>query len=354
MQELDPRRHFAHAMRPTRSRVDPLHAPAIGPRAGPQDHEHEFRRVLEELSETLQASAAILYTPELDACGWELTRCVWVGSRADQYSRELRRVLRNRGPNIADFFDYDPLAVEPEQRNRVLTRSRLHFQADPLFGPLAPAHCDQLRVLICHGPRLLAWVGLLRERPFERHEADVLQAQIESLRRLLLREWSIESACLNRSLLEGVLEALGGPAFVLSEHGRVEYANSAGLAFLDGESGARALDGLRSAIAHGGEHPGFDAIALDAHGCPGHLLLLRVPAAVGSAAEQAIAIKRELWGLDARQAMVLERVAQGQSNKEIAAAMGCAEVTVERVLTRLLRASGSRSRCELIARLHQR
>jgi DNA-binding NarL/FixJ family response regulator len=48
---------------------------------------------------------------------------------------------------------------------------------------------------------------------------------------------------------------------------------------------------------------------------------------------------------------VLERVANGESNKEIAKALKRAEVTIERHLTRLFRASGSRCRTELITKL---
>jgi DNA-binding NarL/FixJ family response regulator len=40
------------------------------------------------------------------------------------------------------------------------------------------------------------------------------------------------------------------------------------------------------------------------------------------------------------------------SNKEIAARLSCAEVTVEKQLTQLFRSSGVRSRTELMARLH--
>jgi len=56
--------------------------------------------------------------------------------------------------------------------------------------------------------------------------------------------------------------------------------------------------------------------------------------------------------LTAREIDVLELVVRGKSNKEIAVALSCAEVTVEKCLTKLFRASGARSRTELAARLH--
>ncbi len=51
------------------------------------------------------------------------------------------------------------------------------------------------------------------------------------------------------------------------------------------------------------------------------------------------------------QARVLERLAIGESNKQIAAALACAEVTIERHVTSLLRASGASSRTGLLARM---
>lgn len=305
------------------------------------DTDSELRRALELVHGALKASATILYTPEPGPRGWELSRCIYIGSRSEDQVRELERALANAA------WDYDPLAVEAQQRNRALTGSEL--RASPLVLP----HCDQVRALICHGPRLLAWVGVLRERTFDPSEASILQAHIDALRQPLVREWSRESASLNRSLFECLLETLRDPALVLSERGRVEYANSEALAWLDADSGASTLNELRDAIARGAGHPGFEVVDLEQRGCPGYTLVRRVSETLSSNAAQAIASKRRLWDLDARQTAVLERVAQGRSNKQIAAALGCAEVTVERVLTRLLRLSGSRSRGELIARLHQ-
>ncbi len=56
------------------------------------------------------------------------------------------------------------------------------------------------------------------------------------------------------------------------------------------------------------------------------------------------------FGLTPRQTSVVARVARGCSNKEIAAELGCAEVTVEFHVTALLEKMGSRNRAELVAR----
>jgi DNA-binding NarL/FixJ family response regulator len=55
------------------------------------------------------------------------------------------------------------------------------------------------------------------------------------------------------------------------------------------------------------------------------------------------------WGLTPREAEVLEALVRGASNKEIAAAFGCARRTVEIHVTSVLRKSSTTSRTELVA-----
>ena len=57
------------------------------------------------------------------------------------------------------------------------------------------------------------------------------------------------------------------------------------------------------------------------------------------------------WRLTLRQARVLELLAAGDSNKEIAGELACAEVTVESHITELFRRSGAKSRAGLVGLL---
>lgn len=66
--------------------------------------------------------------------------------------------------------------------------------------------------------------------------------------------------------------------------------------------------------------------------------------------ERRLAAAIARWELSPRQSQVLERLAAGAANKEIASAIGCAENTVELHVTQLLRKSGMSSRAQLIAR----
>jgi len=77
-----------------------------------------------------------------------------------------------------------------------------------------------------------------------------------------------------------------------------------------------------------------------------------ISAGFGNVAEDSESRLAEMagrWELTARQCDVLLPVARGESNKEIAAAMNCAENTIEFHVTQLLRKAGVSSRGQLIA-----
>ena len=89
----------------------------------------------------------------------------------------------------ADAFNYDPSWVVEEQRNIVL-RTRAALASDQLarmpvvrelFPKVGLAGMDQVRVLICEGPKLLAWVGAFRTRSFTPVEEIHLQALVPAL-----------------------------------------------------------------------------------------------------------------------------------------------------------------------------
>jgi len=56
------------------------------------------------------------------------------------------------------------------------------------------------------------------------------------------------------------------------------------------------------------------------------------------------------WGLSPKQRLVIAELVIGKRNKEIAEALGCAEVTVEYHLSAIRRKTGLSGRAELISR----
>jgi DNA-binding CsgD family transcriptional regulator len=136
--------------------------------------------------------------------------------------------------------------------------------------------------------------------------------------------------------LDAAMDRISGATFVVSGSERVVHANSPGRTLLQMDP-----QGTRARILKA-EHrtrlaalPHYELIVLEESG-PDAAPRVRVLAAA--------------WGLTPREAAVLEVLAEGRSNKCIAAVLGCAEKTVEVHVSRVLYAADCDSRAALVAR----
>lgn len=322
-----------------------------------RDHD-ELTPHLLELRELLQAQNVLIYNPSCDERGWDLELCSWVGDEAEsRKARHLRHVRASDRDNPT-FAAYDPFAVQAAQRNRALTVEGL-VALEPLasqshrqvWAAIRAGQQDQVRALICHGPRLLAWVGAVRDEPFRSEDADILQSLVEPLRARLLARRVTSAGPLYTGLLDGLIEAISEPALLLDGRGRIEAANSAGGELVERERGRGTWDALRSALGAQRAPPGFSLTQVNPPGCPSYWLVLYAASSEQRAQKVALAGRR--WKLSGVRMAVLELLLIGNSNKQIALAMRCAEITIERHVTALFRASGARSRTELVTKLFE-
>jgi len=203
---------------------------------------------------------------------------------------------------------------------------------------------DQLRVLVCEGPSLLAWVGGFREEPYTQRDRRVLGALVLALRRRLGLERLIASAGPTRAALDAALDAIPSAAFLLTRAGAPVLANVAGRAALDDDP-----IGLRQKLADAAAFPdrsgAFRVVAVDSPGCSRRFL------AVGRATPELRAQIRAAasrWGLSRRHAEVLGWLLEGASNARIGAELHIADGTVETHVTAILRRAQVGSRAELI------
>jgi DNA-binding CsgD family transcriptional regulator len=309
-----------------------------------------------ELRALLGAQNTIFYNPECTHEGWDLELSVWTGEDAEARRSAHRQYVRRSVSDEPRFAAYDPFAVQPEQRNRALTVEGIcavDSQANATHRRLwaaigAKEHEDQIRTLLCRGPRLLGWLGAVRDRPFDREDERRFASLTEAFRARLLTEGAARTRLPQIELVDGLLAAIREPALLLGKWGHVEAANAAGLRLID-EARSPLLPSLREALAHGKRHPAFALTRLESRGFPEYVLALYIEQDFAQAAQVAAACRK--WLLSGRRAAVLEKVVAGRSNKEVAQELGCAEVTVERYLTSLFRATGTRSRTELLARV---
>lgn len=271
------------------------------------------------------------------------------GAPIQQVRIAMDEEMRRTG---ARFGGFDARRPERRQRNVPLTlREMLNLQEAPppvirdLYPRFGIAGLDQLRVLVCDGPALLAWVGGFRSAPFVERDKQLLSALVPALRRRLRLEAHLGQAPVAIAALAAALEALGTAAFVVKRSGAVVHANAAGRALLDRDR--RGVMGMLLDRLRGTATDRFDLMELQG-GVKDHYLALLREATADPLPRAAAAARR--WGLTPREAEVLGRLARGEPNKTIAATLGCSPNTVELHVSAILAKAGCESRAQLVAR----
>jgi DNA-binding CsgD family transcriptional regulator len=310
---------------------------------------------LPELRELLGARFAGAYRPAATEAGWSLDFMHGAGPGAARYVEIFRRYVADLPPSETFFPLGNPHLVQVDQRNRVVSMAQLSRQqplSEPfreLFRALGIDGHDQLRVLICDGPRQLAWVGATREEPFTVRQVTLLRRLVKPLRDRLILERRLAAPGMLAAALDAALEALPTAAFVLGPRRTIEIANWAGLALLERDRRA-VLKSIRESELGNSNAGAFSITRLDGAGWPPHVLAIQKQS---NGVIERVLLARERWGLSARQARVLDLVATGMGNKEIARLLVCSEPTIENHMTELFRRSGARSRAGLVGRLLQ-
>ena len=307
--------------------------------------------VLEPLADLLEAEKAL-------ACGLAATEGRLVLDAA--FGRGIA-VSENR--QAIEALLASPLGVgrgldpsflpDPRQRNVALTSE----EVSALLGceDVLPEHAMEqlgiwrlplLRVLVCQGPVGLAWVGVMRARPFTTRDRSVMQALVPALVRRLAHERRLADAPVPLATLAAVLESVGGEAFLLHDDASVLLANSIGRRLLERDPRLPA-SALRATL-DGHDPKAFVVTRLAAAGQPVRFLVFRRSGAPDPS-DRSSAMGARLR-LTKRQCQVLALLARGLCNKAIGTMLGCAEGTVELHVTAILAKSGCSSRAEIVAR----
>jgi DNA-binding CsgD family transcriptional regulator len=257
-------------------------------------------------------------------------------------------------------FAYNPTRPEPRQRNRALTFQELTvLNGGVSFGMVQEGYprlgvggSDNMRILICDGPTLLAWVGVFREEALGSREQRLLQQLAAPLKHRLLLDLHLERAQLRAAALDVTLELLPYEAYVVhisSRRVRVVLANRLAHTALDTNRSA-VHEALRRATAAPNDSSEFTVLSFIERGLPDYALITRRTGRVDRLTHN-LAIARQRWGLTPRQMQVLALLARGLANKTIALQLECAESTVELHVTALLSRTQSESRAALVASL---
>jgi DNA-binding CsgD family transcriptional regulator len=250
---------------------------------------------------------------------------------------------------------YNPITPEPAQRDRVLgagevaelTEGRVVALRDYVFRRIGAAGSDIMRVLVCDGPSLLAWLGIVQPEETNDRQRDLLTRLLPAFRRRLAFERIVAEASVASRAMDAALEQINGRAWLLGPDGRIAHANTAGAARFDADRASTRA--VLAACVSGDVAPRFKVTKLrDGDGTDrGHIVVELVD---GTARALAEAARR--FNLTPAQTRVLERVARGVSNATIAAELGVAERTVEAHVTAILVKAQVPSRSALIVHIY--
>jgi DNA-binding CsgD family transcriptional regulator len=244
---------------------------------------------------------------------------------------------------------------EPRQRNRVFDLAALerltghprsrYFLSD-LFQNVGMALPEHLRVAVCDGGSLLAYVGAFQQDDFTAHQKTALAAVVPALQKRLGFERLVGSGGRQAAALEAALEAIGRPAFVVSAQSTIHELNTSARELLT-RANVEVRRSLRDALARRPTRHAFDLTPLRIAGGPAcQLAVLRHLTAEPSHAAIAAAAR---WGLTPRRREVLEMVVRGMTNATIAAEMRISERAVEQHVTAIFDRAGVENRAALVA-----
>lgn len=311
--------------------------------------------VLAEMKELLRADFVGAYRPTAVEHGWSVEFMVAAGEQAQRQIGAYRAFVASLPPSER-FLGYDPRSVDVEQRDRAVSLGDIararglkrpeHYEG--LFRAVGAAGHDQLRVLVCDQAQVLSWIGATRAEPFARGERALLQRLVAPLKQRLLLGRHVADLHLRALALDAALDALARPALVVGPGGAIEIANGPARALLVGNHRG-VIESIRSSQSSAGNDSPYAITPLGAPLRPGSVLAIQRE--VSPTVASRVRVAQRVWNLSARQALVLELIAGGLTNKEIARKLECAEVTVENHVSELFRRSGARSRTDLVGRL---
>lgn len=308
-----------------------------------------LEQILGTLREVLRARTTIAYAIHVGTDERAVVDFVYADGAPKTMEADTRAYFA-RAP--VPWGQFNPSRPERPQQNRVMTTADLPQDRpvpirEELFPKLGVHEDDQLRVLVCEQGSLLAWVGAFRPEPFGADERKLLASIVPALQERLTLERQLSLSAVHEAAMIAALEALPGAAYVLREGGAIAHANSAAQARLKADrSGVQqtVADALRDAPG-----TGLHVSRLAAPGLAPHYLAVERgarPTAAGLALQRA-----RRWGLTPRQGDVLALIAEGLSNRAIAARLGCAEGTVEIHVSAILDKADAESRAQLVARV---
>lgn len=302
----------------------------------------------------LETENVIVYSVAERLQGWSLDRWHHDG-QADLMQEQLVRVFKDASH---DMFPYSPLCPNPEGRNRpVEAISWLNrvapgtFEASAMykavFAPLRLHHHKQLRVLLCDGPTLLAWFGMIHDGRVTRRHYHLISSVIPAMQRRLKVERQLAAGAGHSPDVGVLLDHIGAPALLLGPQNVIREANESGRALL-AQRRKDVLRAIEGTVAGPSNELHAELTPVSVPGLPTSWLVI-FRASSDARSEQCVAAAARRWRLTPRQQQVLAGVVQGHSTATLAALLAVSPRAVELHITRLFDQAGVNGRAALVA-----
>jgi DNA-binding NarL/FixJ family response regulator len=147
--------------------------------------------------------------------------------------------------------------------------------------------------------------------------------------------------------VEAALENIPKAALIVTATGAVERSNARARALIDSDR-EQVLQSLRQSLNSPGPSAEFEISPLFTYGNVAHYLA--VQRSQGAAVCDRLALSVHRWRLTAQEARVFGHLVNGDSNRQIAAKLSCAERTVELHVTHILQRLDVENRSAAIAK----
>lgn len=312
-------------------------------------------RIIAPLTELLETEHVLAYSVRDAGDHLELER--WNGhanldSARDSFADALLRphavpvILYNFMRPLAHHRDRFVEATKWIERERPggYLDSRMYRE---VMKPVGLGSLKQHRALVCDGPALLAWFGVLQSQPVTARQDRLVSSLLPELRRTMALERQLAGEPTSTAMLEVALDALGYPALICDARGRVHAANAAARAITPTRRSELAARVAQFAAGRADHRTEITSIA--SPGLPSLYLVAPRTEPDNAAYAAAIAAAAARWTLSPRQTEVLELVARGLANATVAAMLGVSERAVEHHVTALLARADVDNRARLVA-----
>lgn len=325
----------------------------------------DLDRLSESLCGLLGGDIGAIYAPRVVNDSYELDFVHGAGIPRERLRRGFEAVLPRSvhrasegDPGARHGLDalivYDPLRPESWQRNRAVSmeglqrRTKVDSAGYSLVcrEEVGVGDLDQVRVLVCEGASLLAWVGCFRSQlfPFGRDATKILQGLAPALAERLAFEAQLRRAGVAEAALDLALGVFDGPALVVDKRGDPVFANRHAEELINRqprETRERIHD------AQAGQDSHYRRFSVGGAGITGHALL--VARVCDDDASARVANASSEWNLTPRERQVLAHAVRGLTNAAIGRELNCAERTVELHMTHIMAKAGVGCRAELVA-----